>query len=191
MSWKIYSLGSKKTADNVGSAAVSKLLSLGYDANYSSGNLTVVIEGVSYTNTISVEQETGSYPVFLSVNDETNEIIISKYNNGISVGGTNYYIDYVMCFALVRGVSAITGEPGLFLLKTNYYGDNYSNWCKPLNSEPTILLYKAVFKRISSYNETPFVSSLFWGTVELAPGTVITVGSDSFVCLCHCLYAKL
>ena len=190
-------MGSTSSNKSAAEAAAAKLSSLGYEVSCSAtsdsvASLTVVINGTQYSGKVWVANS-GSYPTYLCVNNETNAILLCKHRSNATIdSNTQGNIAENFCFAIIYGTNAKTGETGLFpIAAVNAYNDDLTSmWYIP-NGTDVILLHRAIFREKSGYIEASFASDLFWGSLKFAPGAIITVGADNFLCLNQCLYAKL
>ena len=191
MGWKIYPLGTQKKVQYVATNAAAQLISLGYNASGTgsdyAGDLSVVIDGTSYV--IPLNSSNGlNGPSYLCFNDETKSIVVCAYNGTYK---DTWFTDTLLG-ALYHGKNVDTGETGLFPSKSvTGGGDQITNLWVPVDGANIIFLHRAVFRK-NSYSDYNLVTSdLYWGSVCHTTGAVIAVGTDSFVCLNHCLYAKL
>lgn len=197
MSWKIYSLGGLNNAQNIANAVISQLSELGYTALYSNsgnteGTLTFTIDGAAYSCILNVANTT-SFPTYLLLNEETNEILICQTGRDTIASSQ---LCYIVNMALVRGTNAKTGEAGLFTFRTNQGAKDFTNWWGRFDyDDGQIYLQRAVFVKYAGTNvivENSFVTdNLYWGTALYTPGATCAVGNDTFMCLNGCLFAKL
>lgn len=194
MSWKIYALGNAMKASDTGELVVSKLNALGYTASLSNAstyscNLAVTIDGVNSTFMLQIKEQ-NLVPVFLCVNDETNSIVVSRYDSSLDPGT---YLCNTACFMMVSGTDILTGIKGRYgVVNSGYEPTQYTNYWFPRTEDDVVFLFKAVFRKYSTYNVHSFeTDDIYWGSISLTPGAVITVGGESFVCLNFNLFAKL
>ena len=196
MSWKMHSLSSRKYSDDVADAVKPILESYGYTWSFASSNATTgAISGTTpngETYKVGViGQNYNYYPYYLYVNDATWEFVVTMYDTSKSASDN---LGFVLCSALLKGISMDTGEEAFF---TPSYGGgstgagNITNMWNSTTPSGNIGLQKAVFFACSGVNNNGFVSNLFWGSADLAPGAVVTVGSNNFLCLSRQLYLKL
>lgn len=196
MSWKMHSLGTRKYSEDVADAVKPILESYGYTWSFASSNATTGVISGNTPNGETYEvgvigQNYGYYKYYLYVNDATWEFVVTMYDTSKSAIDN---LGFVLCSALLKGIGMDTGEEAFF---TPSYGGGTTgagNITNMWNSTPpsgNIGLQKAVFFARSGVNNNGFVSNLFWGSADLAPGVVVTVGANSFLCLSRQLYLKL
>lgn len=199
MGWKFYSLGDQKSAQNIANAAIPYLEGMGYSVVYSntgttSGDLAITIDGVAYSCILYLANST-AYPTYLMVNDETNEILIGQTGRSVSASSQ---LNYIVCMALLRGTTVKTGEVGLFPVGcSGSQAAYFTNWWGRFEHQDELLcLQRAVFIKHTASTGTVQVaesifSDLYWGNRLYTPGATCAVGSDTFMCLNGCMFAKL
>ena len=172
------------------------LESYGYTCNFTSSHTTsgvisvVTPSGEAYEVGV-IGQNYGSYPYYLFVNDETWEFVVTMYSTDKSASDN---LGFVLCSALLKGIGMDTGAESFF---TPSYGggatgaSNITNMWNSTVPSGNIGLQKAVFFAYGGVNNNGFISNLFWGSADLAPGVVVTVGTNNFLCLSRQLYLKL
>ena len=196
MSWKMHSLGKLTYSNAVYNAAKPILESYGYTCSFSSSYATEGIIATATPNGGAYEvgvagQNDGSYPYYLFVNDETWEFVITMYSTSYSATSN---LKYVICAALLRGTDMDNGADGTFSLYINgasVAANSVTNMWTSSVPSGKIGLQKAVFFAYSNVIQRGFCSGLFWGSSDNAPGVVVTIGKDNFLCLSRQIYTKL
>ena len=186
MSWKMHFLVNSNTGSTVKNAMLAKLDELGYVYTYNSPTLTVTINGVEYAAKFNPTYNSNSTSFYMFVNDETGDLLITCTHGGT---GT---LSNSICLAILSGTNLEDGTNGLFPVASTATTPSYvvSGWGAGSPSN-LILLRKLVFFKNAGFCDYNFESAIYEGSTRHAPGIVISVGSDYFVCLAGAYYAKL